>query len=214
MAECHPNALRETVNDFAISFNSVTEQARGLTRGKTSGEIADILIVAAEEEETALRQLRDRWQPNNISLFENVEQHRTKASQAQKNAEDRVIELRDGFEDAADPEATAEFLEAFEPIGDDWKQLHDDYETLRDEAETIGDEAVLDGIEQHVENLAAIIDAIEELPELEGAEETVEELLAAAKAELEVFEAAIGPPSTTDHDRSRRKFHYFDRWFH
>ena len=198
MAECHPNALRETVNDFAISFNSVTEQARGLTRGKTSGEIADILIVAAEEEETALRQLRDRWQPNNISLFENVEQHRTKASQAQKNAEDRVIELRDGFEDAADPEATAEFLEAFEPIRDDWKQLHDDYETLRDEAETIGDEAVLDGIEQHVENLAAIIDAIEELPELEGAEETVEELLAAAKAELEVFEAAIGPPGTTD----------------
>ena len=198
MAECHPNALRETVNDFAISFNSVTEQARGLTRGKTSGEIADILIVAAEEEETALRQLRDRWQPNNISLFENVEQHRTKASQAQKNAEDRVIELRDGFEDAADPEATAEFLEAFEPIRDDWKQLHHDYETLRDEAETIGDEAVLDGIEQHVENLAAIIDAIEELPELEGAEETVEELLAAAKAELEVFEAAIGPPGTTD----------------
>ena len=198
MAECHPNALRETVNDFAISFNSVTEQARGLTRGKTSGEIADILIVAAEEEETALRQLRDRWQPNNISLFENVEQHRTKASQAQKNAEDRVIELRDGFEDAADPEATAEFLEAFEPIRDDWKQLHHDYETLRDEAETIGDEAVLDGIDQHVENLAAIIDAIEELPELEGAEETVEGLLAAAKAELEVFEASIGPPSTTD----------------
>lgn len=197
LAECHPNALRETVNDFAISFNSVTEQARGLTRGKTSGEIADLLIVAAEEEEAAFRQLRDRWQPNNISLFENVEQHRTKASQAQKSAEDRVIELRDGFEDAADPEATAEFLEAFEPIRDDWKQLHEEYETLREEAESLGDEAVLEGIEQHVENLGGIIDAIEELPELEGADETVEELLAAAKAELEAFEAANDSSSTT-----------------
>ncbi len=197
LAECHPNALRDAVNDFAISFNSVTEQARGLTRGKTSGEIADLLIVAAEEEEAAFRQLRDRWQPNNISLFENVEQHRTKASQAQKSAEDRVIELRDGFEDAADPEATAEFLEAFEPIRDDWKQLHEEYENLREEAESLGDEAVLEGIEQHVENLGGIIDAIEELPELEGAEETVEELLAAAKAELEAFEAANDSSSTT-----------------
>ena len=198
LAECHPNALREAVNDFAISFNSVTEQARGLTRGKTSGEIADLLIVAAEGEEAAFRQLRDRWQPNNISLFENVEQHRTKASQAQKSAEDRVIQLRDGFEDAADPEATAEFLEAFEPIRDDWKQLHEEYETLREEAESLGDEAVLDGIEQHVETLGGIIDAIEDLPELEGAEETVEELLTVAKTELEAFEAATAPPSATE----------------
>ena len=197
LAECHPNALREDVNDFAISFNSVTEQARGLTRGKTSGEVADLLIVAAEEEEASLRQLRDRWQPNNISLFENVEQHRTKASQAQKSAEDRVIELRDGFQDTADPEATAEFLEAFEPIKDDWNQLHDDYEALREEAESLGGKAVSDAIKQHAENVGAILDAIEELPELEEAEETVEELLAAAKAELEAFEAANDSSSST-----------------
>ncbi len=197
LSTCHPNAMREAVNDFAVSFNDVTEQARGLTRGKTSGEIANLLIVAAEEEEAAFRQLRDRWQPNNISLFENVEQHRTKASQAQKGAEDRVIELRDGFEDTADPEATAEFLEAFEPIRDDWEQLHDDYESLRDDADDLGTMAVSEGIEKHVEDLMAIIDALEELPELEGAEDTVEELLTAAKAELEAFEGAAGSSSTT-----------------
>lgn len=196
LSSCHPNAMREAVNGFAVSFNDVTQQARGLTRGKTSGEIADLLIVAAEEEEAAFRQLRDRWHPNNIALFENVDQHRTKASQAQNSAEDRVIELRDGFEDAADPEATAEFLEAFEPIRDDWKQLHDDYETLSDDADDLGAAAVTEGIDNHVAGLEAIIDALEELPELEGAEDTVEALMEAAKAELEAFEGGTGSSST------------------
>ncbi|MCY4417510.1 MAG: hypothetical protein OXE87_14550 [Chloroflexi bacterium] len=195
LESCHPNAMREAVNEFAVSFNSVTEQARGLTRGKTSGEIADLLIVAAEEEETALRQLRDRWQPNNISLFENIEQHRTKASQAQKSAEDLVIELRDGFQDTADPEATAEFLEAFQPVKEQWNQLHDDYETLRDDADSLGAAAVREGIELHVTNLGTVIDGLEDLPELEAADEIVEELVTAAKAELEAFEAATASES-------------------
>ena len=196
LESCHPNAMREAVNEFAVSFNSVTEQARGLSRGKTSGEIADLLIVAAEEEETALRQLRDRWQPNNISLFENIEQHRTKASQAQKSAEDLVIELRDGFQDTADPEATAEFLEAFQPIKEQWDQLHDDYETLRDDADSLGAAAVREGIELHATNLGTIIDGLEDLPELEAADEIVEELVTAANAELEAFEAATASEST------------------
>ncbi len=197
LESCHPNAMREAVNEFAVSFNSVTEQARGLTRGKTSGEIADLLIVAAEEEETALRQLRDRWQPNNISLFENIEQHRTQASQAQKSAEDLVIDLRDGFQDTADPEATAEFLEAFQPIKEQWNQLHDDYETLRDDADSLGAAAVREGIEQHATDLATVIDGLEDLPELEAADEIVEELVTAAKAELEAFEAATGSSGAT-----------------
>ena len=192
LSACHPNAMREALNDFAVSFNSVTEQARGLTRGTTSGELADLVIVAAENEEAALRQLRDRWQPNNVSLFENVEQHRAQASQAQKSAEDLAIELREGFEDAADPEATAEFLEAFEPVRDAWKQLHDDYETLRDESEEIGAAAVTEGIEAHLETLGTIIDQLEDLPELDGSEETIEELLAAAQAEVTAFEGGNG----------------------
>lgn len=190
LSACHPDAMRGALNDFAVSFNSVTEQARNLTRGKTSGELADFLIVAAAEEETAFRQLRDRWQPSNIALFENVEQHRAKASQAQKNAQDHVIELRYGFQDTADPEAIEAFLEVFEPIRDDWKQLHEDYEALSGDVDNLGAKSVREGIEQHVADLGIIIDALEELPELEGAEETIEDLLTAAKAELEAFEAA------------------------
>ena len=191
LSSCHPNAMYLALNDFAVSFNSVTQQARDLSRGSTSGELANLLIAAAEEEETAFRQLRDRWQPNNVTLFENVEQQRTKSSQAQKSAEDRAIELREGFEDTADPEAVAEFQAAFEPIKADWETLHDDYETLQKDADTLGADAVLEGLESHVKGLEAIAEAIDELPELEEAEETVEALKDAAAAEAEAFEAAI-----------------------
>ena len=191
LSSCHPNAMHLALNDFAVSFNSVTGQARDLTRGSTSGELADLLIAAAEEEEAAFRQLRDRWQPNNVALFENVEQQRTKSAQAQKSAEDRAIELREGFEDTADPEAVAEFQAAFEPIKADWEALHDGYETLQEEADTLGADAVLEGLESHVEGLEAIAEAIDELPELEEAEETVEALKEAVANETEAFEEAI-----------------------
>lgn len=191
LSSCHPNAMYLALNDFAVSFNSVTQQARDLTRGSTSGELADLLIVAAEEEEAAFRQLRDRWQPNNVSLFENVEQQRTKSSQAQKSAEDRAIELRDGFEDTADPDAVAEFQAAFDPIKSDWETLHDNYETLQEDADTLGVEAVLEGLEAHAKELESIADAIDELPELEDAEDTVEALKDAVEDEKEAFEAAI-----------------------
>ena len=85
---CHPATMTEALNEFAIEFNSVTEAARGLTRTNTTGEFADKLITAAEAEETAFRQLRDRWQPGNVSLFENVEIQRNLASQAQREAKD------------------------------------------------------------------------------------------------------------------------------
>ncbi len=191
LSSCHPDAMYLSLNDFAVSFNAVTEQARDLTRGSTSGELADLVIAAAEEEEAAFRQLRDHWQPNNVSLFENVEQQRAMSSQAQKSAEDRAIELREGFEDAADPEAVAEFQAALDPVMADWETLHDDYETLQKDEDTLGADAVLKGLESHVKGLESIAEAIDELPELEEAEDTVEALKDAVTSETEAFEAAI-----------------------
>ena len=49
LSSCYPDAMYLALNDFAVSFNAVTEQARNLTRGSTGGELADLLITAAEE---------------------------------------------------------------------------------------------------------------------------------------------------------------------
>ena len=58
---CHPNAMHQALNEFAVSFNDVTQDAQNLSRGKTSGELADLLIVAAQEEETAGVRLDVLW---------------------------------------------------------------------------------------------------------------------------------------------------------
>lgn len=200
LSACHPDAMHEALNDFAVSFNDVTQAARELSRGETSGELADLLIVAAEDEETAFRQLRDMWQPNNVSLFESVEQSRAMASKAQKAAEDRAIEIRSGYQDAADPEATEAFQAAFEPVQADWEELHDAYESLKDDADGSKADAVYAGLEKHVAGLKSVIGTLEDLPELKGAEDTVEALQEAADAELEAFEAAVEAGSAKGSD--------------
>lgn len=193
LTSCHPNSVHEALNDFAVTFNDVTEQARNLTRAQSTRELADTLIVAAEAEETALRQLRDRWQPNNVALFEEVERRRSDASHAQKDAQDRAIELRAALEDGIVPESTDEFAQSFELVNNDWQTVHDEYKNLRDTAEGLEPADVIAGLDQLVEKFTLVVDALDELPVQTGAESTVEALQSAAQAELEAFNTAREP---------------------
>ena len=196
LTACLPSSMRQALNGFAIEFNGVTEQARNLTRTQTTGDLADILIAAAEEEEAAYRQLRDRWQPNNVALFEAVETQRTEAAQAHAQAADRAIELRGTFEDSPDAETVAEFSLAFDKVKDDWQGLHDGYTELREEAESIEVQEALDRLDELVKQLNAVIDALDELPHLAGTENTVDELVSAAKAERKELRTAAKPKTT------------------
>ncbi len=196
LTACLPSSMHQALNGFAIEFNSVTEQARNLTRTQTTGELADILIAGAEEEEAAYRQLRDRWQPNDVTLFEAVEAQRTNAAQAHSQAEDRAIELRETFEDSPDAETVAEFSLAFDKVKGDWQALHDEYTELREEAESIEVQEVLDGLDELIKKLNAALDALDALPHLAGTENAVDELLSAAKAERKELRTAAKPKTT------------------
>lgn len=193
LTSCLPSSMQQALNGFAIEFNGVTEGARNLTRTQTTGELADILIAAAEEEEAAYRQLRDRWQPNNVALFEAVETQRTAAAQAHAQAADRAIELRKTFEDSPDAETIDEFSLAFDKVKGDWQDLHDEYTELRGEAESMEVQEVLDGLDALIKKLNAVIDALDELPHLAGTENTVDDLLSAAKAERKELRTAAKP---------------------
>ena len=192
---CRPGAMRQALNGFAVSFNDVTEQARGLTRSETASSLADLLIVAAEEEEAAFRRLRDHWQPNNVSLFEDVEAQRSAAARARQNAEDRAIELQTTFEDglAAADAADGEFAELFASLTDDWEQLHEDYASLREDTDVLD----ADSASQFVETMAAIVDALNALPDApEGVEDAIDALGTAAQEELEAFQDAAEAASS------------------
>ncbi len=188
---CHPTTMTEALSEFAIEFSSVTEEARDLTRTKTTGEFTNKLITAAEDEETAFRQLRDRWQPGNVSLFENVEQQRNLAAQAQREAKDMALELRAALEDAADPEAIEEFTKAFEAIEQELEDAHSEYGKLTDGAEDDEIAEVVAGLEGLTKTIEEIVAAVDELPSLKGGKEAVRDLEEAAKAEVDAFEAAV-----------------------
>lgn len=184
---CQPGAMHEALDEFAASFSVITEHARGLTRTQTTGGLVNILIAAAEEEEEAFRRLRDYWQPNDVVLFERVEEQRTQAAQARRKAEDRAIELREALGELPDPESTEVFSRALELIRNDWLGVHDEYAALRKTSDTQGANDISSGLDQLAERMVSIVDALDELPELAGTAGVVSDLLRAARAEKEIF---------------------------
>ena len=187
LTACHRSSVQEALKGFAVGFNAVTEQARDLPRTSVNPKLADMLIAAAEAEEAAFRQLRDRWQPNSPALFETVEQQRSKAAGAQKEVEDLTAALQEELEKAADPEelrAIEEFSAAFDRIRDDWEKFHDDYTDLLLEATSLDDTAALARLEQLILRFGALFRAVSRLPTADAGDDVTETLEAAAEAEL------------------------------
>lgn len=187
LTACHGSAMREALRDFAVGFNAVTGQARDLPRSPVTLEFADTLIAAAEAEETAFRLLRDRWQPNSLSLFEEVERQRAGAAAAQNRALDRATALRAELERAADPRerrALEDFSAAFDLAADDWEQFHDDYADLLREADGLDAAAFLARLGRLIQQFGAISTAISRLPPADAGEEAAETLEDRADDEL------------------------------
>ena len=184
---CHRSSMQEALQEFAVGFNAVTEQARNLPRTSVNRDLSNVLIAAAEAEESAFRQLRDRWQPNSLSLFETVEQQRSNAARAQKDVEDLALELQEELEKATDPEevrALNEFSAAFDLIRDSWEEFHDDYIVLIQEAENLDDPVVLNRLEQLIRQFGGVSRAISRLPVADAAEDSAGTLEETAEAEL------------------------------
>ena len=187
LTSCHGSSVQVALQDFAVGFNAVTEQARDLPRTSANPELANRLIAAAEAEETAFRQLRDRWQPNSPSLFETVEQQRSNAARAQKEVQDLALELQEELERAADPQelrAMEEFSAAFDSVRDVWEEFHDDYVDLSRAPASLDDPAALARLDQLIRQFGAVSRGIGRLPVADSAEDATETLEAAAEAEL------------------------------
>ena len=186
LSDCGDSAVRDALREFAVSFNSVTEQARDLPRSSATRDLAETVISAAEAEEAAFRQLQERWQPNSPSLFETIEQKRTDSARAQRNALDLVMDLQEELEEAADPErlqAIEDFSSDLESIQDDWDELHDKYADLLQESAELDNLALLARMDGLVEHLKSILDAIDDLSTSDATEDMIEVLQEAAEAE-------------------------------
>ena len=194
LTECHPSAGQAALQGFAASFKDVTEQARNLPRKTSTKGLADLLIPAVETEEAAFRQLRDRWQPGNVSLFESVEQRRAEAARAREAAEDRSLALQEEFEEgptADDIEHMEEFFDLFLEIEDAWDDYHDAYDDLVErDARLMIDELIVEyGI--LAELLDGIIEPLLVLVSTDDNEDFIETLQEATKAEQDALAVLI-----------------------
>ncbi len=190
LTSCHESAARDALREFAAEFNAITEQARDLPRARVTHKLADMLIEAAEAEEAAFRQLRDRWQTNNLSLFEALEQQRSNAARAQNEVADLASELEEELEEASDPEDTQareEFSAAFGQIQDDWEAFHTQYADLLDEAGRLTPSEILDSLDQLVQQFRAVVETVRELPADAVVQDMTEMLQDPAEDELELL---------------------------
>ena len=190
LTSCQSGTVREHLQEFAIQFNAVTESARRLPRTSATSELADNLIAAAESEELAFRQLRDRWQPNNVSLFELIEKQRSEAARVQKSVEDQVRELEKKLEEAAAPDTRREvedFSRVLHSIGHDWDEFHDDYASLLREVIALEDEEVLVHMGQLFKQVTALADRVDGLATANATGDMVKELQDTVQAEHKTF---------------------------
>ena len=200
LTSCHGSAAENALRRFAAGSSDVTKQARNLPRAKVTKEFADILIEAAEAEETAFRRLRDRWQPGNLSLFEAVEEERSNAVRAQNEVADLSSELREDLEEASDPtdsQAREEFSATLDVIAVDWEDFHDDYTALLREAGSLTGDEILARLDQLIQQFGAVFEAVDELPTATAVEDMTETLQAAAEDELDALTAVHDTLSKT-----------------
>ncbi len=187
LTSCQSSSVHSALQDFASSFTMVTEESMDLPRSTATRELADMLIEAAEDEERAYRQLRDRWQPGNLSLFEHVEQQRSESARAQRNVEDRAAELRDRYESESSPEekmALEKFSVDFEALKSRWDSFHDAYAELQRTAVTTDPAEVFAQLQEMVSQFRLIVDSINRLPSSDATGRLVAMLQEAADAEL------------------------------
>ena len=191
LTACHPGTAREALRDFAVSFGAITHSASDLPRTTSTMELADLLIDAANAEEAAFRQLRDRWQPGNISLLEAVEVKRAEAGRAQNEVADLSFQLQEEFEEGPTADEVAEmeeFSKTFDDIADAWDDFHDDYSTLVKKERRLEAEAGVAGYAQLIERFSKIVSEIGELTPTDTSEELIETLQDASEIELEKLE--------------------------
>lgn len=191
LAECHPSSALEALRDFAASFATVSDAAGNLPRTSITGGLADMVVAATDAEGAALRQLRDRWQPGNITLFEAVEQRKAESGAAHNAVADMSLslmeELRAGptLDEVDEMEA---FSDTFDAIADSWDDFHDNYSAFARRESRLDAEEVAAGYRVLAEELSQILDTVEQLTASEINEDIIERLEDAAEHELAILE--------------------------
>ena len=186
---CDPSAVQASLVRFSGSIAGTTETARSLSRHSSVRGLADQLILAAEQEEEALRLLRDTWKPDlgeeepepeatsngsdsddsdgseqdESSVFEGVAVARSAASAIQKRVADQLSDLQQQTTSAAKNKVD-DFDAAVQSASSDWDRFHRNYDSFRTVQGGLTSEEAADRLGGLVNEFTDVVLAIRDLP--------------------------------------------------
>lgn len=211
LVACTASSVRSSLRGFAGRFAQITETARALPRPKVVRELADGLIQATEQEEEALRRLRDTWQPeemmavatpalpredlqdeaaqsssshspSTVSVFEQFEVARDSASGYRQAVED-VLSDRQARMTPAALASVSDFVATFNTIDPVWDEFHQRYDLLRSkEGQLTATETIL-RLGSLIDRFRNIVATIRQLPTTLATRPVAHNLARAAETE-------------------------------
>ena len=182
---CDPSAVQASLVRFSGSIAGTTETARSLSRHSSVRGLADQLILAAEQEEEALRLLRDTWKPDlgeeepepeaseqdESSVFEGVAVARSAASAIQKRVADQLSDLQQQTTPAAKNNVD-DFDAAVQSASSDWDRFHRNYDSFRTVQGGLTSEEAADRLGDLVNEFTDVVLAIRDLPSTPSTDKT------------------------------------------
>jgi hypothetical protein len=144
--------------------------------------LADKLILAAEKEEGAFRQLRDTWEPGKPSVFQQVDSARSAASVLRKEMDDNLSILQERTTPASRAEVD-KFATAFQQLNSTWDTFHKEYDSFRQVEGSLARIDSLAGLGNLVGQFRGIVVTVRGLPTVEATRQVSERIARAAEDE-------------------------------
>ena len=200
LTACEPGTLQVALRGFAAASGEIAGKLRALPRSPIVREVADKLVAAAEQEETALRSLRDGWRADDSTLFEAVDLERAAAKKLQREAVDALADLRQRT--AAESRRQVEgHLVAARALDAQWDEFRRSYDSFRAQEPELESLEIVSRLSALVQQFNPIVVAARELPLGDLTRELRQVLGEAAEAEdlalrrlRSTFEKSAGPP--------------------
>ena len=171
-----------TLRRAAATIDSIASTARSLPRSSSVRELADKIIVAAESEAEALRQLRDGWQPNDPTIYESVATVRSVAQALRREAQDALSDLQE-LTAASSRASVQTYSVAFRDLGSDWDNFRRDYDSFRTKEPGLTSSQIVAELGELIDDFRLIVVAVRDLPADEATREVTLALAQAAEAE-------------------------------
>ena len=170
LTACAPSSVEVVLRQFAATIGAVAAQAAGLPRSSDVRAIADKLVAATEGEATAVRQLRDGWQPDGTELFENVDAERSAAQAFLREVQDALGDLQVRTAPATRA-SLGTFASAVAELSVTWDSFRQSYDSFRAQEVTQTSAETVADLSRLIDELRRMVIDVRDLPVVDGAGE-------------------------------------------